>query len=207
MFDNFDIQRVALGGPIFDTEKLSWLNGLWLRELDASVFADKFAAWGLSKDRLMPLVPHVQTRVDTFADVVGLAGHFLGGMTVLTEEDFAHKNLVLEQQVEILQFALWQLESIRHWNRDQVQRRMFALASSMGIKPKDFLNPLFISIAGTSETISVLDSMDLLGPDMSRARLRHAINVLGGVGKKKLKKLEKSYRGHDAAVEAALIED
>jgi glutamyl-tRNA synthetase len=64
---------------------------------------------------------------------------------------------------------------------------------------------LFIAIAGTNETISVLDTMALLGPDMSRARLRHAINVLGGVGKKKLKKMEKTYRGHETAVEAALI--
>jgi len=48
--------------------------------------------------------------------------------------------------------------------------------------------------------------MALLGPDMSRARLRHAINVLGGVGKKKLKKMEKAYRGHEAAVEAALVD-
>jgi glutamyl-tRNA synthetase len=205
MFDNFDIQRVSLGGPIFDTEKLSWLNGLWLRELDSETFAQKFADWGLVKERLLPIIPHIQPRVETFADVVGLAGHFLGGMTVLTEESFTHKNLDQEQQVEILQFALWQLEATRHWDREQLQKRMFALAKNMDIKPKDFLNPLFIAIAGTNETISVLDTMALLGPDMSRARLRHAINVLGGVGKKKLKKMEKTYRGHEAAVETALI--
>jgi glutamyl-tRNA synthetase len=205
MFDNFDIQRVSLGGPIFDTEKLSWLNGLWLRELDSETFAQKFADWGLVKERLLPLIPHIQPRVETFADVVGLAGHFLGGMTVLTEESFTHKNLEQEQQVEILQFALWQLEATRHWDREQLQKRMFALAKNMDIKPKDFLNPLFIAIAGTNETISVLDTMALLGPDMSRARLRHAINVLGGVGKKKLKKMEKTYRSHETAVEAALI--
>ena len=28
----FDIKRVSLGGPIFDLEKLNWLNGLWIRE-------------------------------------------------------------------------------------------------------------------------------------------------------------------------------
>nr|GFD06718.1 glutamate--tRNA ligase, chloroplastic/mitochondrial [Tanacetum cinerariifolium] len=33
MVDNFDLNRVSLGGPIFDIEKLSWLNGQWLREL------------------------------------------------------------------------------------------------------------------------------------------------------------------------------
>jgi glutamyl-tRNA synthetase len=205
MFDNFDIQRVSLGGPIFDTEKLSWLNGLWLRELDSETFAQKFADWGLVKERLLPIIPHIQPRVETFADVVGLAGHFLGGMTLLTEESFTHKNLDQEQQVEILQFALWQLEATRHWDREQLQKRMFALAKNMDIKPKDFLNPLFIAIAGTNETISVLDTMALLGPDMSRARLRHAINVLGGVGKKKLKKMEKTYRSHETAVALAVI--
>jgi glutamyl-tRNA synthetase len=40
-----------------------------------------------------------------------------------------------------------------------------------------------------------MDAMALLGPDMSRARLRHAlIGVCGEVGKKQLKKLEKSYQ-------------
>ena len=40
-----------------------------------------------------------------------------------------------------------------------------------------------------------MDSMNLLGADMSRARLRHAIDLLGGIGKK-LKKLEKSISLH-----------
>jgi glutamyl-tRNA synthetase len=34
----------------------------------------------------------------------------------------------------------------------------------------------------------------LLGPDMSRARVRHAIEVLGGVSKKAAKRLEKEYQ-------------
>ena len=36
--------------------------------------------------------------------------------------------------------------------------------------------------------------MAMLGPDMSRARVRHAIEVLGGVSKKALKKLDKEYQ-------------
>jgi len=36
--------------------------------------------------------------------------------------------------------------------------------------------------------------MGLLGPDMSRARLRHAINTLGGVSKKAAKRLEKEFQ-------------
>ena len=32
MLKVFDIQRISLGGPVFDIEKLGWLNGIWIRE-------------------------------------------------------------------------------------------------------------------------------------------------------------------------------
>ena len=78
--------------------------------------------------------------------------------------------------------------------RDNIFDALKAVADGMEIKLKPFLAPLFIAIAGSSASISVMDSMNLLGADMSRARLRHAIELLGGVGKKKLKKMEKAYQ-------------
>mgnify|MGYP002376183758 FL=1 len=69
-----------------------------------------------------------------------------------------------------------------------------ALADALEVKIKDFLFPVFIAIAGTSASFSVVDSMEIIGSDISRARIRHAIEVLGGVSKKQMKKLEKAYR-------------
>jgi len=92
-----------------------------------------------------------------------------------------------------LQFALWRLESVRDWQRDAIWSNMKGLADTNGVKIKDFLAPLFIAIAGSSSSFSVVDSMHLLGPDMTRARLRNAIDILGGVSKKAAKRLEKEY--------------
>ena len=202
MFSHFDIQRVSLGGPVFDMEKLRWVNSLWLRELDAETFAQRFAAWGLRPERLIPIIPHIQPRVEVFSDVVPLAGHFLAGLTPLTAAQFEHKAYDEERLLNVLQFGLWQLESIRHWERAEIEAALFGLAKQMDIKIRDFLFPFFIVIAGTSATISVLDSMVILGPDMSRARVRHALGVIGEVGKKKLKKMEKDYQGYLAAMAA-----
>ena len=203
MFGNFDIQRVSLGGPVFDVEKLRWLNSLWLRELSAEQFVEKFAQWGFRSENVLPLVPHVQPRVEVFSDVAPLAGHFLSGMTPLTPESFEHKVLDAEATTNILQMGLWQLEAIRHWEKENIEQALFGLAKQMDVKIRDFLYPFFIAIAGTSSTISVLDTMALLGPDMSRARVRHAVDVLGAPGKKKLKKLEKEYVRLVAAIENA----
>ncbi|MFY9179780.1 MAG: glutamate--tRNA ligase [Venatoribacter sp.] len=195
MFEHFDIRRVSLGGPVFDVEKMRWLNSLWLRELSSESFAERFANWGLQQERLLPLVPHIQPRVEVFTDVVPLAGHFLAGLPTLVKEQLENKAYDDEKLTEILQFGLWRLEALRYWTREDIEQALFPLAKALEVKLKDFLFPFFIAIAGTSATISVLDSMVFLGPDMSRARVRHALQVVAGeLGKKKLKKLEKSYQ-------------
>jgi glutamyl-tRNA synthetase len=195
MIDSFDIQRVSLGGPIFDTEKLRWLNGLWIREnLSTTEFVARAETWAFNDAHLMPLVEHVQGRVETLADILPLAGFMFAGMLDLNAENFAHKKLEESQVKRALQFALWKLETQRHWNKDRIFSDIKALANGMDIKIGDFMQPIFIAIAGTPNSWSVVDSMAHLGPDMSRARLRHAVNCLGGFSKKETKRVEKEYQ-------------
>lgn len=196
MLDHFDIQRVSLGGPIFDVAKLSWLNGLWIREdLSVDDLAQRLHEWALNKDYLMQILPHAQKRMDTLSDFAPLAAFFAAGQLSIAKEDFSSCKLQEDELLNMMQFALWKLEALRHWERDAIFEAMKSLADAMGIKVKDFFAPLFIAISGTAASISVIDSMAILGPDMSRARLRHALDVLGmgEMGKKKLKKLEKAY--------------
>jgi len=96
--------------------------------------------------------------------------------------------------VKGLQFALWRMEALGVWTRDNIWAELKNTADAQEVKVKDFLAPLFIAISGSDASFSVVDSMELLGPDMSRARIRHAIEVLGGVSKKAMKRLEKEYQ-------------
>jgi glutamyl-tRNA synthetase len=196
MVAQFDIQRVSLGGPIFDMEKLSWLNGLWIREeLDESQLAQRLVEWAFNRDNLMQVLPHVHKRMETLSDFAPLTSFLVSGALRINEESFASVPGARADTVRSMQFALWKLEALRHWTRDTVWHELKDLADALGVKVKDFIAPLFIAIAGSSASISVVDSMALLGPDMSRARIRHAIEVLGGVSKKTMKQLEKEYQG------------
>ena len=202
MFDNFDIQRVSLGGPIFDQEKLSWLNGLWLREdFDPAQFAAKYQEWALNPEYLMQIVPLIQQRVEKLSDVAPLASFFLSGMLDISEADFEHKSLEKDDIRRMLQYAVWLLDTESQWNKDRLFAQLKQLAEAMGFKIRDFLFPLFIAVAGTNQTVSVMDSMAILGPDMTRARLRHAVNVLGGPSKKEAKRWEKEYRDLSRQIE------
>jgi glutamyl-tRNA synthetase len=195
MMANFDIQRVSLGGPIFDVEKLSWLNGLWIREdLSEEQLAARLIDWAYNRDNLRRVLPHAQKRMSTLSDFAPLAAFLVSGTLPLTEASFDGIKSRREETVRLMQLALWRLEALRQWQRDAIWDDLNGLAGALGVKIRDLLAPLFIAVAGTSASFSVVDSMALLGPDMSRARIRHGIEVLGGVSKKAMKRLEKDYQ-------------
>jgi glutamyl-tRNA synthetase len=92
-----------------------------------------------------------------------------------------------------LQFVLWRLEAQQDWERGALFESLKQLSESLDLKPKALFAPLFIAMSGKSSAYSIPDSMSILGPDLTRARLRNAIAVLGGVSKKAAKRLEKEY--------------
>ena len=66
----FDIKRVSLGGPIFDLEKLRWLNGSWIRE-DLSVQDLKLRFTQMfTNDYVDSVIEQAQSRVDTLTDII-----------------------------------------------------------------------------------------------------------------------------------------
>jgi len=195
MLSEFDIQRVSLGGPVFDVEKLSWLNGLWIREeLTNEQLADRLHDWALNRDVLMAFLPFAKQRMETLSDIAPLGNYLVSGMLPITAEQLKSAGIDEEPLMEVLQYSLWRLESVENWQRDAIFEALKYVADAIVINLKPFLAPLFIAIAGSSASISVMDSMNLLGADMSRARLRYAIELLGGIGKKKLKKMEKAFQ-------------
>lgn len=195
MLATFDIKRVSLGGPIFDVEKLTWLNGEWLRSLSPEELKHKILAWANDSDKLTAIATAIQPRISLLSDAVNWSAFYFQNLPTITDTDFTHKTLTPEQIVEILQFTQWQLENLPEWTESNIQTVLTELAKAMDIKLRDFMSPFFIAIAGSKSSTPVMNSMYLIGADMTLQRLRHAIDVLGGVSKKKIKELEKRNQG------------
>ncbi|MFD1261867.1 glutamate--tRNA ligase [Entomomonas asaccharolytica] len=191
MIENFDIKRVSLGGPIFDIEKLSWLNGQWIRDLSVEEFANKVQTWGFNKAYFTKIIPLLQDRVETFSEIVPLADFlFMGGVTIDTNL-FENKKLSPEQVRQAMQLLLWKLEALRHWEKDRISLCVQGIADFFEVKFRDIMPMVFVAITGKTSSLPVLDAMEILGPDLSRYRFRQALEALGGASKKEIKAWEK----------------
>ncbi len=191
MVAEFDIQRVSLGGPVFDVEKLRWLNGQWLRELSPEAFIQQYQAWGLNREFFEGVIKDIQSRTEVFSDVVNVAGFLLDGLPAIQPEQFEGLKLESDDLKAQLQRLVWRFETLSAWEKDEIFACCKQLSEELELKIRDFLAPVFIAVSGKSASISVMDAMVILGSDMTRARLSHAIQVLGGISKKQMKKLEK----------------
>lgn len=191
--EQFSLERVSLGGPIFDIEKLNWLNGQYLRAMTPDAFMDAIARWALNRDRLSQLVPLIQERTERLADIAPRVDYLLGDRAPLARESFGDSALEPDRLLAILHHVGRRLDDQRHWQRDALYEVCKTLADDMEIKLRDFLYPIFIGISGRTVSLPLFDSMEFLGPDVCRVRLREAVEALGGISKKLGKRLDKSF--------------
>ncbi|MGI9324738.1 MAG: glutamate--tRNA ligase [Pseudomonadales bacterium] len=196
-----DIERVSLGGPIFDLQKLSWLNGQYIRALSDTEFVQKLQDWALNAERLQELVPLLKERTGRFADLAPQADYLLGERRALVAEDFEHKSLLPEQVAQVLHHYLQFLDELRSWERDELLNGAQVLAETLDLKLRDCLHPLFIAISGRTVALPLFDSMLFLGSDLTRVRCREALGVVG-VSKKQQKRLDKALPAFLGRIEA-----
>jgi glutamyl-tRNA synthetase len=195
MVESFSLDRVSLGEPKFLMDKLDWLNGRYIREdIDDAEFAERVKTWALNEDYLMQIVPLVKQRVDKLSDLGPLASFFFAGLHGLSPEDLDTKKLDADETVKVFQYTLWRLDSQREWTGEAIGELLKSTADILDMKFRDYIKPFFIAISGSSHSTPLFDSMAILGPDICRARIREAIEVLGGVSNKKAKKWERHLR-------------
>ncbi len=203
MVASFDIDRISLGGPVFDGKKLNALNGDYIRELDLDDLAARVAGWMFNPERLKPILAMLQKRMDSFTDMHSYAEHFFTLTPEYEADALAHKKLDDDQVLRVLLFGQWRLEEIRSWNATTLYEEVKLLATAMGIKLGPFCAPHYVAMSGRASASPLFDSWEALGPDISRARIRVAVERKNGqpLGKKATGRLQKEYRVVRAKIE------
>jgi glutamyl-tRNA synthetase len=183
MVEDFELERIGLGGPVFDLTKLSWLNGRWIREnLDVEQYAERVRKWALNEDYLMAIAPLTQQRVDRLSDLGPLTLFFFSGFIDPAPETLLVGKLELPGVRKLFDTLALRFDALPVWNRDTVYDTMRAVAAELEIELRDLLKPLYVAITGSPSGVPLSDAMAILGKDLCRARLRQARAALGPGG-------------------------
>ena len=193
--DSFDPDRINLGGSIFDLEKLNWLNGRYVREgrTPEQLLAD-LKGWLLNDEYIGEMIPLLQERMETLGDFLPKVAFFFARKVEPKAEDLVPKKREGSEIVEMLQTAIWALETALPWNEESVEAAIRGVAEFWEWPVRDVTVPMIAAVTGERVGPPLFESVTLLGIDLTRMRLLDGMNVLGGLSKKKGGKLEKRWK-------------
>ena len=175
----FRVEHVPIGGPVFDVAKLDWLNARYIREqLDPEMFVERVKEWAISPDRLTRIAALAAPRIERLSDLGSLLAFLFSGRLAVRAADFTGKKMDEQQARQALTLTLAEFDALPVWNAFGIEDAIKRVAESLDKKVRDVARPLYVAITGSPTSIPLYDSMELLGRDLCRERLRNALDVL-----------------------------
>jgi glutamyl-tRNA synthetase len=185
MVRRFDVARIPVGGPVFDVAKLDWLNARYLREtMDAEGFLARVRDWGFDPSYVAEVARLAQPRIERLSDIGPLTAYlFAGGLNVTAEQLRAGK-LDDDAMRRAFALALGRLDALGDWNHAEIEGVLRGIADAIGTKFRDVVRPFYVAITGSPTSLPLFESMVLIGRDLTRERLRRALDAVGGASEK-----------------------
>jgi glutamyl-tRNA synthetase len=172
--ERFRLERVSKSPAVFDEQKLRWMNGRYLRELDVDDLTGRLEAL-TGRSGLRGAVEISQDKISTLTEFWPLTHFFFDGPA----DDPAAREKVIEAPGarEALSEARTALADVPEpWTQESVQSALDAVAERLGVKRKQVFQPLRVALSGTTVSPGIFETVALLGRDETLARVDHALN-------------------------------
>ena len=180
----FDLDAVQKNSAVFDTKKLEWLNGEYIRALDPEDFigrvlpelGDLTAEQEAAFRSLAPLVQERTKRLEEAAEQV----QFL----LVADDGFDYDEASWDKQMTkdfsrpSLDGALGVLEGVGEWDTDSIEAALRTWMEAEELSARKVLQPIRVALTGSAISPPLFESMDALGRESTLARIRRALAAM-----------------------------
>ena len=177
LIERFDIADVGRASAIFDEQKLRWLNGRFMREMDLDAYTEAVAShFGREPDeRLRAACEIAQEKAQTLDEVWPLIG-FLFEEPETDEK--AWKKVMKDGALPLLSEALEAVRGAEPFEPEELESSLGRILAEHDVKPGKLYQPIRVAITGTAVSPGIFESLAVLGKERSVARIERAVQRL-----------------------------
>ncbi len=183
--ENFHVDEISKSPSVFDYDKLSWLNGEYLRAMSPEQFAavakpyfdEVFAD---APYDAMKLAAILQQRTVKLTDIPGVID-FFKELPEYDKELFVNKKskTTLENVPSILKAVFDELSALESWDAEGIRESLINLAVKLELKNGTVMWPARIAVAGKTVTPGgAVEILDILGREESLRRMKLGLEKL-----------------------------
>jgi glutamyl-tRNA synthetase len=186
LIEQFDIKRINLAPAIFSYDKLDWMNGQYIRDLDEEELLQKLIpVWqdaGLIPSpvpaellsTLEKIIPLVQVRMKKLCDVIDLTDFIFTDIETPDAQALVGKKMTPEQSLEAVQRVQHLLANLVDFDDKAMEDPMRDLAKDMGLKAGQLFNIVRIAVTNKRVAPPLFGSIEALGRTRTLQRLERA---------------------------------
>jgi glutamyl-tRNA synthetase len=177
LVERFDLSAVGRSSAIFDEQKLRWLNGRFMREMDLDSYTEAVArhVGREPDDRLRAACAIAQEKAQTLNEVWPLIG-FLFEEPETDEK--AWRKVMKDGALPLLREALDALREADSFEPAQLETALGRILAEHDVKPGRLYQPIRVAITGTSVSPGIFESLSALGKNRSVERIERAVERL-----------------------------
>lgn len=180
MIEVFSWDRVSLGGPVFNPDKLRWMNEKYIHEMSHEQLVDWLLSWRLSREHLLRIMPLMRERIKRLDEFIPGTEYFFAGdidyapvAEKLKIGDVAKKD-VRKAVLEVVK----RYDQLPAWTAENLEQAARAFCDDTGYKSKHVFMLLRLLVTGRKASPPLFDTMEVLGKELTRRRLRQGAEFI-----------------------------
>ncbi len=180
---DFRIEDISTGAPVFDMVKLDWLNGMHIRRLPLEQLADRLIDEGFTpdqatRDQVLRILPLVTERLVRLGEFEQKTSWFFGTPQPPAIDDLIPKKSDADTSLAALQAASVALCKLDPFNSEQVSRALDEVLDQHHLKKPFLFMPLRFALTSRKDSPDLVDVLTVLGPDTCSERIEAACRLL-----------------------------
>ncbi|MCK4245247.1 MAG: glutamate--tRNA ligase [Candidatus Omnitrophica bacterium] len=179
LIKEFSLERCKEGAAIFDIEKLTWMNGLYIRKKEPEELVRlslpylKEKGLGGEEDYLRKIIVLERERIKKLSEVPELIEYFLVEK-IKFDPEAVEKVLKRPEVKEILTSLKQELENLSDFSAGSLEKTIRNWTKNKDLKTKDVFHPLRVAITGRTVGPGLFETMEVLGKERVLKRLKGA---------------------------------
>jgi len=188
LIEAFSLERVHKSGAVFDLEKLNWLNGYYLRQLEITSLIEKIVPYLVKAElkadsaELKKYVPLIHERIKLLSEAPDLLKFMINKELNYKPDLFLHKKMKVDLDLakKALEKSLPVLEKIakNEWSQRKLEENLINLVQELDWKNGHLLWPLRVALTGEKFSPGVFEVGEVLGKERSLERIKKGIEIL-----------------------------
>lgn len=185
MIENFSLERMTASAPVFDYEKLLWLNGQYIRDLSVTELADRLCAFDASfapgdRSYLESVLGLEHERLHTLADFKTTTAYFFEEPALDTSLLLAQKKgASAEEMSAYLASVAEALSSVEPWQAEPIHTTLQSREAAFPTwSRKELFMTVRVAVSGQVATPPLDATIAVLGQDRVLKRLSDALRTL-----------------------------